>query len=89
MKCHRSATSCRLHHMQRLWIAPLRQQRSFARLGFLQMRMLDVAIAANVLRNAGDLRSQADVIGIQPFQQHVHGCKVIGNQLALARRSAL
>src|SRR5690606_42091957 len=51
--------SCSLHDPQR--VVPLRQQFGFALPGLVQVCFLDVALAADVPRNRGDLRGEADV----------------------------
>jgi len=47
------------------------------------MRFLDVAEAADVFGNAGDLHRQRQAVVIQAIQQHLHSGLVISDQLAL------
>ena len=61
--------------MQCLRIPPLREQRRFPNLCFFQMRILDVAEAADVLGNAGDLHCQRQPPVIQTIEQR-QGLKV-------------
>src|SRR5690606_6505424 len=74
--------SGRLHHPQR--VVPFLQQFGLARLGLVQVRVLDVAVAADVLGDAGDVGGEVDVARVQPLQQHRHGLLVFADQGALA-----
>src|SRR5690606_24597515 len=74
-------SSGHLHHAQR--ICPLGQQLRLARLGVLQMLVLDVAVAADVLGDAGDLGRQPDVARVERGEQAVDGAQVVLDQAAL------
>jgi len=78
------ASSGRLHDMQRLRVAPRCQQRRFTRLGFVQVRFLDVAVAADVLGDAGDVHRQCQPARIQAVDQFLQGLLVVTDQLTLA-----
>src|SRR5690606_6335510 len=70
-----------LHDPQR--VVPLAQQLGLACPGRVQVRFLDVAVAADVLGDAGDLRGEVDVARVQLLQQPAHGAFVVLDQLAL------
>src|SRR5688500_13580212 len=70
-----------LHDPKR--IARLLQQLRFARLGLVQVLFLDVAVAADVLRNRGDLRRETDVAAVELAEQAFDRREVIDDQLAL------
>src|SRR3546814_20620335 len=52
-----------LHDPQR--VVPLRQQFGFARLRLVQVRFLDVAVAADVLRDGGDFGGEVAVAAVE------------------------
>src|SRR5690606_37882207 len=81
MRAGALAPLCRLHDPQR--IVPLPQQFGFAGLGLVQVRFLDVAVAADLLGDAGDLGREADVAAVEPVQQPADGALVVVDQLAL------
>src|SRR3546814_12294160 len=56
-----------LHDPQR--VVPLRQQFGFARLRLVQVRFLDVAVAADVLRDGGDFGGEVDVAAVECVEQ--------------------
>src|SRR3546814_9445106 len=56
-----------LHDPQR--VVPLRQQFGFARLRLVQVRFLDVTVAADVLRDGGDFRSEEHTSELQSLMR--------------------
>src|SRR5690349_1595049 len=64
---HHSSALRHLHDPKR--IAPLLEQLRLAFLRLVQVRFLDVAVAADVLRNAGDFSRKVHVRTIQLAQQ--------------------
>src|SRR4249919_2183650 len=77
----RGAGSGDLYDPQR--IAPFLQQLDFAFLGLVQVLFLDVAVAADVFRNRGDLGGEVDVAAVERTEQAVDRGEVIDDQLAL------
>src|SRR5690606_16967670 len=66
-----------------LGVAPAGQQLGLAGLGLGQVRLLDVAVAADVFRHRGDLGGQVGIAGLQARQQLLHHLRVVGDQLPL------
>src|SRR5690606_34212086 len=75
--------SGRVAHHDPQRIVPLPQQLGLACPGRVQVGFLDVPVAADLVRDGGDLRGEADVATVQLLQQALDGGEVVLHQLPL------